>query len=229
MQIDPENQDVYSAVMGVKFAIRMANRAQRAQFGGMFQSSTTKESTELYKEAVGIPPWKGTLPTAWLEMSIDGHVLGRVTIELFARQAPRTCENFRCLCTGERGNGKLSNKPLHYQGTKCHRVIRGFMVQCGDIVSGDGKGGESIFGGQFDDEYLDAKFDTPGLVSMANAGRNMNGSQFFITTCDAPHLNGTHVVFGRIISGMEVSSHADYAFEHRSPVQTHSCCLISEP
>ena len=209
LEIDPNDKDVLDAVLSTKFTMRVAKLAQTAQFGGKFFSEESPDrSAALYKEATGIPSRPsaryGALPTAWLDLSVDAQVIGRVTIELFARQAPKTCENFRALCTGERGNGRLSRKPLHLQGTRFHRVIRNFLIQGGDIVHGDGKGGESIFGGQFDDEDLTGKFDAPGMVAMANGGRNMNGSQFFITTCEAPHLEGTHVVFGRVISGLEV-------------------------
>jgi cyclophilin family peptidyl-prolyl cis-trans isomerase len=209
LEIDPNDKDVLDAVLSTKFTMRVAKLAQTAQFGGKFFSEESPDrSAALYKEATGIPSRPsarhGALPTAWLDLSVDAKVIGRVTIELFARQAPKTCENFRALCTGERGNGRLSMKPLHLQGTRFHRVIRNFLIQGGDIVHGDGKGGESIFGGQFDDEDLTGKFDAPGMVAMANGGRNMNGSQFFITTCEAPHLEGTHVVFGRVISGLEV-------------------------
>jgi len=203
LEVDPGNSEVSIALTGVRWARKMANRAQIAEFSGMFTTKGAK-STELYKEEMGIPPWLGPLPTAWLDVSVDGRVLGRIVIELNARQAPRTCENFRCLCTGERGNGKLSSRPLHYRGVCFHRIIRGFMVQTGDIVSNDGMGGESIFGGQFDDEYLDGKHDEPGVVAMANAGKNMNGSQFFITTVAAAHLDKGHVAFGRVVSGMDV-------------------------
>ena len=222
-ELDPKNGDVHNAVMGSRFAKQMADRAQRSQFAGMFereaksagahlggsgaQSTTvslTKESTELYEEESGIPPWVEPLPTAYLDVSIGGRAIGRIVIELFAREVPKTCENFRALCTGEAGNGKASGRPLHFQGVRFHRVIRGFMVQGGDIVSGNGRGGESIFGGQFDDESLEGRHDKPGLVVMANAGRNMNGSQFFITTCAAPHLDKSHVIFGRVLIGMEV-------------------------
>jgi len=203
--LDPKNADVQSALMGTKFAMRVADRAQREQFGGMFQSKAEAgASTQLQNENASLPASTGALPTAWFDVSVDGRALGRVTFELHTRQAPRACENFRCLCTGERGQGPLSKKPLHYRGVRFHRVIRGFMLQGGDIVRGDGRGGESIYGGQFDDEDLSGRFDVPGVLAMANGGRNMNGSQFFITTCEAPHLEGTAVVFGRVLSGMEV-------------------------
>ncbi|EEH56840.1 uncharacterized protein MICPUCDRAFT_17355, partial [Micromonas pusilla CCMP1545] len=135
--------------------------------------------------------------------------VGRVEIELFTRTFPITCENFRALCTGEKGCG-VSGKPLHYKGAKMHRIIPGFMSQGGDTTAGDGTGGECIYGKRcFDDEWGGAAGDAyvrhsrPGLLSMANAGKNTNGSQFFITHAKTKWLDGKHVVFGQVLSGYE--------------------------
>lgn len=106
--------------------------------------------------------------------------MGRITIELFSDVVPKTCANFEALCTGEAGIGKTTVKPLHYKGCKFHRVIKNFMVQAGDFSSGTGQGGESIYGGSFDDENFHFNHSEPFMLSMANRGKNTNGSQFFM-------------------------------------------------
>ena len=127
-------------------------------------------------------------------------------MELYSDTHPNTAENFRCLCTGEKGKGQ-SGKNLHYKGSHFHRVIAGFMAQGGDFTRGNGTGGESIYGPNFADENLKAsnqKHDKRGILSMANAGPNTNGSQFFLCFVPTPHLNGMHTVFGHVTGGMDV-------------------------
>ncbi|KAI8056884.1 cyclophilin-like domain-containing protein [Syncephalis plumigaleata] len=142
-------------------------------------------------------------PRVFLDVDIDGKRVGRIVIELFADEVPVTAENFRALCTGERGIGQQSNMPLHYRGSIFHRVIKGFMIQGGDFTRRNGTGGESIYGGKFNDESFKRKHDTHGLLSMANRGPNTNSSQFFITTRPTPHLDNKHVVFGRVVRGFD--------------------------
>eukprot|EP00936_MAST-01D_sp_MAST-1D-sp1_P001766 g1766.t1 len=142
-------------------------------------------------------------PSVFFDVSIGGNPAGRVEFELFADTTPKTAENFRALCTGEKGTG-ASGKPLHFKGSIFHRIIPDFMCQGGDFTNANGTGGESIYGEKFEDEDFSLKHQGKGVLSMANAGPNTNGSQFFITTVDCPWLDGKHVVFGKATGGLDV-------------------------
>mmetsp|Transcript_82151 Transcript_82151/g.238203 ORF Transcript_82151/g.238203 Transcript_82151/m.238203 type:complete len:234 (+) Transcript_82151:86-787(+) len=159
-----------------------------------------------------MPPKMDPIPTlpvvthrAYIDVQIDGQDLGRIVFGLFGSVAPKAVENFVALCSCNRGKGKLTGKELCYKGTKIHRVITNFIIQGGDIEGKDGTGGESIFGGYFEDESFEVKHNRRYMLNMANSGKkNTNGSQWYINTVKTQWLDGKDMIFGMVLSGKEV-------------------------
>ena len=160
-------------------------------------------------------------PHVELSVSIGDEPAGTIELELFEDVTPKTAENFRALCTGEQGEDMV------YAGTPFHRIIPGFMIQGGDFTNGNGTGGKSIYGDTFPDEGFQLKHTEPGLLSMANAGPDTNGSQFFITLAKTPWLDGKHVVFGKVVDGMDIvkamEAQGSRSGRTKQPVVLESC------
>lgn len=161
----------------------------------------------------------------FFDITIGSQLAGRIVIKLYTDKTPKTAENFRALCTGEKGRMR-NGKKLHFKNSIFHRVITNFMAQGGDITAGDGTGGESIYGRTFRDENFIVKHLNRGDLSMANAGPNTNGSQFFLTFAKCPWLNGKHTVFGRVVEGLGVLDKLERMGSESG--RTKQRCVISD-
>jgi len=196
LDIDPTNKDILHEMQQVHEKIAKQSKKEKQMFSKMFTESLYQDTVEKsdYSDASN--------PVVFMDIQIGDEPAKRLEFELFKNYVPKTAENFRALCTGEKGAAKCG-KPLHFKGTIFHRLMKDFMLQGGDFEREDGTGGESIYGAKFEDENFKCKHLKRGFLSMANSGKNTNGSQFFITFKKTEWLDNGHVVFGTVKSGLE--------------------------
>ena len=210
IKLDPADTALRAQHETIKKEKASKNKKAKAGFAAFFSEGVynDKDAPKQVKNFDKLPDFNPENPQTYFDITIgedgeDGFERGRVVFELFPDAVPKTAENFRALCTGEKGSD------LHYKGNCFHRIIGSFMMQGGDTTAGNGTGGMSIYGERFEDEQVWYPHTHKGVLSMANAGPNTNGSQFFICYGATPHLNGKHTIFGRVISGYDICEKAE--------------------
>lgn len=201
IELDPTNAAAINEVKKAKKQIADAKKKEKAAYGNMFSKINMYDDKPVPVAVEKLGTAENN-PKCFFDITIGGAPAGRIEFVLFADVVPKTAANFLHLCKGDKGNCS-SGQPLSYKGSRFHRVIKQFMIQGGDFTQFNGTGGESIYGAKFADENFKMSHTAPGLLSMANAGPGTNGSQFFITTTETPHLDGKHVVFGKVVSGYD--------------------------
>lgn len=200
LEIEPTNRQVRRELVEWKKKDALDRKRQKNIFGGFFNKVDMYDDKVDIGKEVELDP---NNPQVFFDITIADEPAGRITMQVYQDVCPKTAANFIALCEGNQVS-KSSGKNLAYKGSSFHRVIPNFMLQGGDFTKGNGTGGESIYGEKFEDENFLLKHSEPGLLSMANAGQNTNGSQFFITTVPTPHLDGKHVIFGKVLDGMDL-------------------------
>ena len=207
IKLNPNDKQLRAHHAVVKEGLTKYKEDTKKAFGSFFKEGVYNEKIKPGKKDA-LPKFEAENTQTFMDISIgnDGepdYATGRVVFEMFNKYAPKTVENFRALCTGEKG------ELYHYKGNQFHRVISNFMLQGGDTTAGDGTGGVSIYGTKFPDEGVWLPHSHKGILSMANSGKDTNGSQFFVTYKDCPHLDGKHTIFGRVIKGWDICAKAE--------------------